>query len=96
MILLAFEYYPRDLNNAATSQILVNPAVICIFINNCKFVFLFICCYYKFNFEFFFCITIQHYLIKKTSLFNVYTIRVGLNNAATSRILVNPPVILIL
>ena len=33
---------------------------------------------------------------KKVSLFNVYAIRVGLNNAATSRILVNPAVILIL
>ena len=28
VILPAFEYYPRDLNNAATSRILVNPAVI--------------------------------------------------------------------
>ena len=27
---------------------------------------------------------------KQVSLFNVYVIRVGLNNAATSRILVNP------
>ena len=33
---------------------------------------------------------------KKLSLFNVYVIRVGLNNAATSRILVNPAVIRIL
>ena len=33
---------------------------------------------------------------KKVSLFNVYAIRVGLDNAATSRILVNPTVILIL
>ena len=32
---------------------------------------------------------IQHYLIKKVSLFNLYVIRVGLNNAAASRILVN-------
>ena len=40
----AFEYYPSDLNNAATSRTLVNPAVIFILINNCKFVFLFILC----------------------------------------------------
>ena len=33
---------------------------------------------------------------KKVSLFNWYAIRVGLDNAATSRILVNPAVILIL
>ena len=33
---------------------------------------------------------------KKVSLFNLYAIRVGLDNAATSRILVNPAVILIL
>ena len=33
---------------------------------------------------------------KKVSLFNLYVIRVGLNNAATSRILVNPTVIRIL
>ena len=33
---------------------------------------------------------------KKVYLFNVYVFRVGLNNAATSRILVNPAVILIL
>ena len=33
---------------------------------------------------------------KTISLFNVYVIRVGLNNAATSRILINPAVILIL
>ena len=32
---------------------------------------------------------------KNVSLFNVYVIREGLNNAATSRILVNPAVILI-
>ena len=32
---------------------------------------------------------------KKVSLFNLYAIRVGLDNAATSRILVNPAVILI-
>ena len=31
---------------------------------------------------------------KKVSLFNLYAVRVGLNNAATSRILVNPAVIL--
>ena len=31
VILAAFEYYPRDLNNAATSRILGNPAVISIF-----------------------------------------------------------------
>ena len=39
---------------------------------------------------------IQHYLNKKVSLFNLYVIRVGLDNAVTSRILVNPAVILIL
>ena len=40
---------------------------------------------------------IQHYLIKKkVSLINLYAIRVGLDNAATSRILINPAVILIL
>ena len=33
--------YPCDLYNAATSRTLVNPAVISIFINNCKFVFIF-------------------------------------------------------
>ena len=33
---------------------------------------------------------------QKVSLFNLYAIRVGLDNAATSRILVNPAVILIL
>ena len=33
---------------------------------------------------------------KKVSLFNLYAVRVGLDNAATSRILVNPSVILIL
>ena len=33
---------------------------------------------------------------KKVSLFNLYAIRMGLDNAATSRILVNPAVILIL
>ena len=33
---------------------------------------------------------------EKVSLFNLCVIRVGLNNAATSRILVNPAVILIL
>ena len=33
---------------------------------------------------------------KKVSLFNLHVINVGLNNAATSRILVNPAVILIL
>ena len=33
---------------------------------------------------------------KNVSLFNLYVIRVGLNNAATSRILINPAVILIL
>ena len=31
---------------------------------------------------------------KKESLFNLYVIRVGLNDAATSQILVNPAVIL--
>ena len=36
--------YPRDLYNAATSRTLGNPAIISIFINNCKFVFLFILC----------------------------------------------------
>ena len=35
-------------------------------------------------------------LDKKVSLFNLYAIRVRLDNAATSRILVNPAVILIL
>ena len=40
--LLGFECYPCGLNNAAISRILVNPAVIPIFINNCKFVFVFI------------------------------------------------------
>ena len=33
---------------------------------------------------------------KKVSLFNLYAIRVGLDNAATSRILVNPALIRIL
>ena len=33
---------------------------------------------------------------KKVSLFNLYVMRVGLNNAATSRIRINPAVILIL
>ena len=33
---------------------------------------------------------------KKVSLFNLYVIHVGLNNTATSRILVNAAVILIL
>ena len=33
---------------------------------------------------------------KKVSLFNLYALSVGLDNAATSRILVNPAVILIL
>ena len=33
---------------------------------------------------------------QKVSLFNLYAIRVGLDNAATSQILVNPAVILIL
>ena len=33
---------------------------------------------------------------KKVSLFNLYVIRVGLDNAATSWILINPAVILIL
>ena len=33
---------------------------------------------------------------QKVSLFNLYAIRVGLDNAATSRIVVNPAVILIL
>ena len=33
---------------------------------------------------------------KKITLFNLYVIRVALNNAATSRILVNPAVIRIL
>ena len=33
---------------------------------------------------------------QKVSLFNLYAIRVELDNAATSRILVNPAVILIL
>ena len=33
---------------------------------------------------------------KKVSLFTVYAIRVGLDNAATSRVLVNPAVIVIL
>ena len=33
---------------------------------------------------------------KKVSLVNLYVIRVGLNNAAASRILVNPAIILIL
>ena len=49
------------LNNAATSRIHNSY-----FINNCKFVFLFILCQYKFNFDFF---IIQQYLIK--SLFNL-------------------------
>ena len=44
VILPAIEYYPNDLNNAATSRILVNHTVISIFINNYKFVFLFILC----------------------------------------------------
>ena len=44
VILPAFEYYSRDLNNAATSRILVNPAVISIFMNNCKFLYFYLCC----------------------------------------------------
>ena len=38
---------------------------------------------------------IQHYLIKMYPYLFLYVIRVGLNNAATSRILVNPAVIII-
>ena len=83
MTLPAFEYYPCGLNNAATSQIQVNSVVIPIFINNCKFVFLFIL--YNIAFS-----------DKKISLCNLYIIRERLNNAATSRILINDAVIPIL
>ena len=40
----AFECYPSGLNNDDTSRILGNPAGSLIFINNCKFVFLYILC----------------------------------------------------
>ena len=83
-----------ETNNAATSRTLVNAGVIYICINYCKFVFLFVLCKYKFNFESFF--IIEQLFYKKVSLFNLYVIRVWLNNAATSRILVNPALILIL
>ena len=39
---------------------------------------------------------IQHYLIKRYPYLILYVSCVGLNNAATSRILVNPAVIIIL
>ena len=95
MFLPAFEYYPRDLNNAATSRRLVNPAVIFIFHKQLQ-----ICI------AIYFVLTIISLILnsfynttlfdKKVSLFNCYAIRVGLNSVATSRILVNPAVILIL
>ena len=93
MILPACKYYPRDLNNAATSRILVNRAVIYIFINNCKFVFVFICVNIGLILNSFYNTALFD---KKVSLFNLYAMRVGLDNAATSRILVKPAVILIL
>ena len=74
------------------------------FINNCKFVLIYI--FYQ-QLQICISIYINISLIlnsfyntalfdKKVSLFNLYAIRVGLDNAATSRILVNPAVILIL
>ena len=39
---------------------------------------------------------IQHYMLKIESLLNLYVIRVGLDNAATPRILAKSAVILIL
>ena len=66
--LCLFMVYPRDLYNAATSRTLVNPAVNSIFINNCKFVFLFIFVY-TFNVEYFSYIII-YYLVKVYSYFN--------------------------
>ena len=57
---LAFEYYPCGLNNAATSRILVIPAVIRI-INNCKFIYFYICVNISLILNSF---IIQHYLIK--------------------------------
>ena len=94
MILPAFEYiYPRDLYNAATSRTLVNLAVISTFINNCKFVFQFFVVNISFILNSFYNTALFD---KMVSLFNLYVVRVGLNNAATSRILVNPLVILIL
>ena len=80
--------YSRDLYIAATTRTLRN-----IFLQSTA------------NLDFYlFCVNvslilnsfiIQHYLIKNVSLFNLCVIRMGLNNAATSRILVNPAVILI-
>ena len=55
----AVEYTPCGLNNAATSRILDNPAVITIFINFCKLFILFIFYYYKFNVEYFYNTTLS-------------------------------------
>ena len=82
MFLPAFEYYPRDLNNAATLRILVNPLYFYLF---CVNINLILNSFYT-----------RELFDKRVSLFNLYAISVGLNNAATSRILVNPAVILIL
>ena len=79
--------------NAAISRTLVNPAVISFFINNCKFICLFI----FFNISLILnCFYNTAIFDNNVSLFNVYAIRVGLDNAATSWILVNPAVTLIL
>ena len=70
MILPAFEYYPRDLNNAATSRILVNPPVISIFINNGKFLIYFaLICFILNSFY------NTALFDKNVSLFNLYAIR---------------------
>ena len=72
---------------------LTDTAVIYIFINNCKCVFHLFCVNISLILNVF---IISALFDQKISLFNVYAIRVGLDNAATSRILVNPAVILIL
>ena len=59
----------------------MDTAVISIFINNCKFVFLFICVNISLIWNNFYNTALFD---KKVSLFNVYVIRVELNNAATS------------
>ena len=85
MTLPVFECYPCGLNNAATSQILVDPAVIPILYTTANLYF-----YLSIILNSFYNTTLSD---KQLSL---YVSHVGLNNAAISRILVNTDIIPIL
>ena len=90
MTLPAFECYPCELNNAATSRMLVNPVVIPIFytIENSHL--------YLFYVNISLILNNLYNTALSDKQLSLYDIRVGLNSAAISRILVNPAVILIL